>query len=196
MSSSLWLVFLKEKELNLIGRSFYRPIYDRQLDQLSAKLELVNRTGKLQDTWQRNNGHFFCCSRHFDVMLGCQGWGKNVIQSLLRIKCSINFLGKWSLAESKPGRDNLGNKADGLLNFIFESNQNKKEIKDPFYNYNHVEKQTTLGWFCVSSFLAICFVLLFVIYFWQCFMYISTGKNTPAVDPSYVLAYFQWEQGK
>lgn len=196
MSTSLWLIFLEEKELDLFARSFYRPIHGRQLDQLSAKLELVNRTGKLQDTWQRNNGHFFCCSRHLDVMLGCQGWGKNIIQSLLKIKCKMNFLVKWPLAESKPGRDNPGNRADGLLNFIFESNQNKTAIKEHFCKYNHVEKQTTLGWFWASSFLAICFVLLFVVYFWRCYMYISTGKSTPAVDFSYVFAYFQWEQVK
>lgn len=103
----------------------------------------------------------------------------------------MNFLGKGSLAESKSGRDNPGNKADGLLNFIFESNQNKTAIKEHFYKYNHVEKQTTLGWFWASSSLAICFVLLFVVYFWQCFMSVSTGKNTLAVDSSYVLAYFQ-----
>lgn len=65
---------------------------------------------------------------------------KNIIQSLLRIKWNTDFLGKWSLAESKPGRDNPVNQADGLLNFIFESKQNKTAIKDPFYKYNHVEK--------------------------------------------------------
>lgn len=85
------------------------PFMTCSLSSLTAKLELLNRSGKLQDTWQRNNGHFFSCSRHLDVMLSCQGWRKNIIQSLLRIKGSTNFLGKWSLAELKPGRDNPGN---------------------------------------------------------------------------------------
>lgn len=53
------------------------------------------------------------------------------------------------------------------------------------------KQKTSLEWFWVSSFLVICFVLLFVVYFWQCFMHISTEKNTPAVDSSYVLAYSQ-----
>lgn len=120
---------------------------------------------------------------------------KNIIQSLLRIKWNTNFLGKWSLAESKQGRDNPVNQADGLLNFIFESKQNKTAIKKPFYKLTMLKKQTSLVWFWASSFLAICFVLLFVVYFWQCFMYVSTGKNTPAVESSYVLHILKQNRG-
>lgn len=93
--------FLKKKSSIGLERVSTDPFMMFSLSSLSAKLELVNRTGKLQHTWQRNNGHFFCCGRHLNVMLGCQGWGKNIIQSLLRIKCNTNFHWKWSLADQE-----------------------------------------------------------------------------------------------
>lgn len=77
--------------------------------QLSAKLELLKRIGKLQATWQVNSGNFFCCRGLLDVLLGSPGWGKNISQSLLRIKWNMNFLREWYLAEWKPGRDHAGN---------------------------------------------------------------------------------------